>query len=171
MAYRLKRPVLVRVRREPEREFARGTKPACWRADVVGGAPGRLLGTAHESWSREKAIRGLLDRLRAAGYAGTARVLLAVASALVFLAALLLPDPAAAACRWYQDRTELGGGWVVVCDSPLETPRLGPVGTHIPDRPYVTPREGSVLGPSGTTCHRRYVCDRQRRCEWRDICK
>ncbi len=59
---RLPEPVLVRLRREPEREFARGTKPACWRADVVGGMPEKFDGASCESVTREGAVRGTWRR-------------------------------------------------------------------------------------------------------------
>ncbi len=173
MTYRLKRPVVVTVRHVTEYETRIGTRPAHWRAALGEGAPRRLLGTWHDAATREGAISGMIQRLRDAGYSGVARVLPAVASALVFLAVLLVPTPAAAGCTWYQDRTELGGGWVAVCDSVLDIPPLGPPGSTAPRRPYVEPsRPGSALAPPGSTsCRRMHVCDTQRRCEWRDICK
>ncbi len=126
-----------------------------------------LVGLADCAAEGRSAGRGLIRKLRAAGYTGVARVLPAV----VLLAVLLLPDPALARCKWYQDRGT--GRWLAVCDSRLDTPRLGPFGSVTPDRPYVEPRRpGSALAPPGSiACQRRYVCDRQLRCGWRDICR
>ncbi len=171
--YRLKRPVVVTVRWVPEYETRIGTRPAHWRASLGDGAPKRLIHAGHDAATRDGAIRGIIRLMRDAGYTGVARVLPAVASVLLLLAVSLWADPALADCRWLHDRTELNDRYVVVCDSPLETPRLGPFGSVTPDRPYVEPsRPGSVLPPPGSVaCERRLLCDDKRRCEWRDICK
>jgi hypothetical protein len=92
--------------------------------------------------------------------------------AIIAIAVLLAPTPAAAQCVWKWDCANGQCVQVPICRSPLdmvplkplELPPLAPV-------PTIRPIPAPQLPPIGTRqCIQRYICDKGQ-CTWRQVCQ
>ena len=72
--YILKRPVEISVQHMPAGWAGRCAFPAHYIACIVGNGPRSMRGEVAQGRTRADAIAAMIDRLRSAGYTGTAKI-------------------------------------------------------------------------------------------------